>query len=199
MTHFFAGTAAALFSLRILLFVLLHVLPGGIHPVHETVSDYAASPAKRTRSLATAASWTASLAWLSLGAAILSSTSRSDTALGGWLLGLGVLLAVMPFVPTDRSGSATTTRGRIHLLFAIAWFTLAYATIAPLSRLITTPACAVAVLNTLDLIAAVSLTALVVTLLIRPLRRRFFGLSERLFIVVVTAAPLVAAWALALT
>lgn len=197
MAHFLAGTAVALFSLRLLLFVLLHALPGGIHPVHDTVSDYAASPAKQTRALASAASWTAALAWLALGAAVLSSTSRSDTALGRWLLGLGVLLAVMPLVPTDRSGTATTTRGRIHLLFAIAWFTIAYATIAPLSRLIASPAGAVAVLNTLDLTAAVSLTALVFTLLIRPLRRRFFGLSERLFIVAVTMAPLVAAGALA--
>ncbi|MEZ2371426.1 DUF998 domain-containing protein [Arthrobacter sp. RCC_34] len=199
MTHFLAGTAVALFSLRLLLFVLLHVLPGGIHPVHDTVSDYAASPAKRTRAVASAASWTASLAWLSLGFAVMSSTSRSDTTLGGWLLGLGVLLAVMPFVPTDRSGTTTTTRGRIHLLFAIAWFTLAYATITPLSRLIAGPAGAVAVVNALDLIAAISLTALVLALLIRPLRRRFFGLSERLFIVVVTAAPLVAAAVLAST
>lgn len=196
MTHFLASMAGALFALRLLLFLVLHLLPGGIHPVFDPVSDYAASPAKRTRLLASAASWTAALAWLVLGAAVLSRTPRSDMVLGCWLLGLGALLAVMPFVPTDRTGTTMTTRGRIHLLFAIAWFAIAYATIAPLSRLVANPAGAVGVLNALDLIAAVSLTALVLTLLIRPLRRRFFGLSERVFVVAVTVAPLVAAWAL---
>ncbi|MGO4453833.1 DUF998 domain-containing protein [Arthrobacter sp. RAF14] len=197
MTHFFAGIAVALFSLRLLLFLLLHVLPGGIHPIHDTVSDYAASSERRTRLLAATASWTAAAAWLALGAGVLSSTGRPDLALAGWLLGVGTLLAVMPFVPTDRSGSTTTRRGRMHLLLAIAWFTIAYSTIGPLGRLIAGSPVAADLLRHLDTIAAASLAALIVALLARPLRRRFFGLSERVFIVTVTLAPLVAAAALA--
>ncbi|WFR85505.1 DUF998 domain-containing protein [Arthrobacter sp. Y-9] len=197
MTHFLATAATVLFALRLLLFLLLHVSPGGIHPVRDTVSDYAASPARSTRLLAGLASWAAAAAWLSLGAAVLSGAGRADLALGGWLLGLGVLLAVMPFVPTDRSGTSVTTRGRIHLLLAIAWFTLAYSTIGPLGRLIGGPPGAVAALDVLNTFAAISLVALVIALLIRPLRRRLFGLCERLFILAVTVAPLVAAWALA--
>ncbi|MDQ0708720.1 hypothetical protein QFZ52_001372 [Arthrobacter woluwensis] len=197
MTHFLAAAATILFALRLLLFLLLHVLPGGIHPVHDTVSDYAASSVRRTRLLAGLASCTAAAAWLSLGAAVLSGAGRADPALGGWLLALGVLLAVMPFVPTDRSGTAITARGRIHLLLAITWFTLAYSTIGPLSRLIAGPPGAVAALGLLNTIAAISLAALVIALLVRPLRRRFFGLCERLFILAVTVAPLVGAWALA--
>ena len=197
MTHFFASMAVTLFSLRLLLFLLLHVLPGGIHPIHNTVSDYAASSERRTRLLAATASWTAAAAWLALGATVLSSTGRPDLALAGWLLGLGALLAVMPFVPTDRSGSTTTGRGRLHLLLAMAWFTIAYSTIGPLGRFLAGPAFAVELLGILNTIAGISLAALVFALLVRPLRRRFFGLSERVFIVTVTLAPLVGAAALA--
>lgn len=183
---------AVLFLVRLLLLVSLHFVPGGVDPVREPFSDYAVAEEKRTRVLATAASWSAALAWISLGLTVLLNTVTGDAGrgVGFWLLILGVLLAVMPLVPTDRSGSQTTLRGRVHLLFAIAWFTLAYATIGPLGRLLSTSSHQL--MGVLDTVAAIALAALVISLVVRPLRRRTFGIAERAFILVVTVAPLVA-------
>ncbi|WP_353113902.1 DUF998 domain-containing protein [Microbacterium sp.] len=189
--------AAALFALRLVLFLALHLMPGGIHPVRDTVSDYAASDSRRTRTLAATASWAAAAAWLVLGAGVLLDTGLGDgrVAVGIWLLVLGVVLAAMPFVPTDRTGTPATLRGRVHLLFAIAWFAIAYGTIGPLGRLLDGPAASV--LGVLDVVAAVALGALVISLVLPRLRTRTFGVSERAFILVVTVAPLIAGVALA--
>ncbi|MFJ3959155.1 DUF998 domain-containing protein [Arthrobacter sp. NPDC090010] len=195
MSQLFAVVAAALFTLRLVLFLTLHLIPGGIHPARDTVSDYAASNSPLTRRLASIASWSAAGAWLALGAGVLTHSAQKDPALGGWLLLLGVLLSVMPFAPTDRTGTTTTARGRLHLLLAIAWFTLAYATIGPLSRLVAGAAPTQA-LDPLNTLAGIALAALVASLILPALRRRTFGISERIFILVVTIAPLLAAVAL---
>jgi len=47
-------------------------------------------------------------------------------------------------------------------------------------------------MGTLDTVAAIALAALVISLVVRPLRRRTFGIAERAFILVVTVAPLIA-------
>jgi len=191
--------ASALFSCRLLLLFLLHLLPGGVDPMRDPVSDYAVVGARGTRFLATAASWAAAAAWICLGSAVLLHTGPSGTGhgVGAWLLVLGLLLAMMPLVPTDRTGSPATLRGRVHLLFAIAWFTLAYSTIGPLGRLLGNPPSQV--LGLLDIAAGLALAALVVSLVVRPLRSRTFGISERAFILVVTLAPLIASAKLAIS
>ncbi|UGS27209.1 DUF998 domain-containing protein [Microbacterium resistens] len=196
MAHPLLLLATGLFVIRLVLFAMLHLLPGGVHPLRETVSDYAASPSARTRTIAAAASWTAATAWAALGAGVLSDAALGANRLGvgAWLIVLGLVVAAMPFVPTDRSGQPATIRGRIHLLLAIGWFTLAYSTIGPLGRLLSgTPAFVVGVL---DPVAAVSLAALVISMVFPALRARTFGASERVFILVVTFAPLIAAAAL---
>lgn len=184
--------AATLFSARLLLLFLLHLLPGGVDLVRDPVSDYAVAESKRTRTLATLASWAAALAWISLGVALLLRAGLGDAeqGIGFWLLVLGMLLAVIPLVPTDRTGSKTTLRGRVHLLFAIAWFTLAYSTIGPLGRFVGGPLGQM--LGVLDVVAGVALAALVISLVLPPLRSRTFGIAERVFILVVTLAPLMA-------
>lgn len=193
-----AAAAAVLFSIRMVLLVLLHAVPGGVHPVRDAVSDYAASRERRTRRLAAAASWTLAGAWVALGAAVLSGAPRAaeDPAAGAWMLVLGALLALMPFVPTDLPGDRPTVRGRVHLVMAIAWFTIAYSVIGPMSRMLG-PTPLADVVGVLGPIAAVCLAALVVSLIVPPLRTRTFGISERLFILVVTLAPLLCAIALA--
>ncbi|MGP9528760.1 DUF998 domain-containing protein [Glutamicibacter sp. AOP5-A2-18] len=184
--------AAVLFSARLCLLFLLHFLPGGVHPVRDPVSDYAVGEARRTRFIAAIASWAAAAAWMALGSAVLlrSAPGHAAQGLGAWLLVLGLLLAVMPLVPTDRAGSPATLRGRVHLLFAIAWFTLAYTTIEPLGQLVGDPQDHV--LGLLDYAAGIALAALVVSLVLPPLRRCTFGIAERAFILVVTLAPLIA-------
>lgn len=184
--------SSVLFFARLLLLCLLHLLPGGVNPVRDPVSDYAVAEEKRTRVLATITSWAAAAAWICLGSALLLHPVTSDVqrGVGIWILILGILLATIPLVPTDRSGSQTTLRGRVHLLFAIAWFTLAYSTIAPLGRLLDEQPSHV--LGMLHTVAGLALVALIVSLVVRPLRRRTFGIAERAFILAVTLAPLIA-------
>jgi len=186
------ASAATLFSARLLLLFFLHLLPGGVDPVRDPVSDYAVADEKRTRVLATLASWTAATAWICLGLALLlySAHGAAEQGVGFWLLVLGLLLAVMPLVPTDRNGSKTTLRGRVHLLLAVAWFTLGYSTIGPMGRFAGDSAGQM--LGVLDVVAGVSLAALVISLVLPPLRSRSFGIAERVFILVVTLAPLMA-------
>ena len=198
-----ALVAALLLALRLVLFLALHVRPGGIDPVRHTVSDYAASTVPATRRLAAVASWSAAGGWLLLGAAVLTLPGGGHTGLGTWLLVLGAVLALMPAVPTDGPGEPTTARGRLHLLLAIAWFTIAYSTMGPSARLLAevtgSPAPAVLpVLAVLHTVGAVALVCLVVSLVVTPLRTRSFGLSERVFLLAVTLAPLIVATGLAL-
>lgn len=200
MAQVLAIVASVLFILRVLALVALHVRPGGIHPVRHAVSDYAASSAPGTRRLAAVASWLAAAAWAILGIVVLTYPSASEhTGLGVWLLVLAVVLAVMPRVPTDAPGEPVTSRGRLHLVLAVAWFAIAYSTIGPLTRLLAevTGAPAPGVLPVLHVIAAIALVSLVVSLLVRALRERSFGLSERVFILAVTLAPLIVSTCLA--
>lgn len=209
MSHLLALVAVALFAVRLLLFALLHVRPGGIDPVRDTVSDYAASREPATRRIAGLASWTASAAWAALGTATLAVPGPTGTGVGLWLLVLAGVLAAMPMVPTDGPGAPLTLRGRAHLLLAVAWFTIAYSSIGPLGDLLVGDPSRPAPLGHRGLavpwlydgvhaLAAIALAALVISLVVRGLRRRTFGLAERAFILLVTVAPLLAATGLAM-
>lgn len=200
MAQVLAIVASVLFVLRLLALVALHVRPGGVHPVRHAVSDYAASSAPSTRRLAAVASWLAAAAWAVLGVTVLTlPAATSHTGLGVWLLVLAVVLAVMPRVPTDAPGEPVTSRGRLHLVLAVAWFAIAYSTIGPLTRALAevTGAPAPGTLPVLHVIAAIALVSLIVSLLVRALRERTFGLSERVFILAVTLAPLIVSTCLA--
>ncbi|GAA1723675.1 DUF998 domain-containing protein [Brachybacterium phenoliresistens] len=193
-----AAGAAALFAIRLVLFAALHLVPGGVHPVRHAVSDYAASPQPRTRRLATAASWSMAGAWVVLGAAVLADSAGAGgvAPAGLWMLVLGAVLALMPLVPTDLPDAPTTLRGRVHLLMAIAWFTISYSEIGPMRRMLGGSALGGAV-SALGAIAAVGLAALIISRLVPALRTRTFGISERVFILAVTLAPLLLAIGLA--
>jgi Na+/H+-dicarboxylate symporter len=80
------------------------------------------------------------------------------------------------------------------MLFAIGWFAISYATIRPLARLFD-GVCSLgfgSTLHVLDVLAAIALGCLIVSLVVRPLRTRTFRVSERIFILTVTLAPLIA-------
>ena len=196
MSHALYLAAAALFVCRLALFLAVHLFPGGIHPVEDTVSDYAASANALTRALSRLSAWAAALAWAALGFGLLTDggPSAPRTTVGIWFLALALVLAIMPWVPTDGPSAAKTLRGRVHLLLAVAWFTISYSTIAPLARLLEAQEMhgVGTGLQILHVIAAISLAALVLSLLVRPLRSRSFGVSERVFILAVTIAPLLA-------
>lgn len=201
MSAALSALAAVLFAARLGLFATLHLRPGGIHPVRDTVSDYAASTVPATRRLAALSSWCAAAAWAALGAAVLAASvpGAASTGLGVALLGLALVLTVLPAVPTDGPGQEPTVRGRLHLLLAIAWFTLAYSSIGPeqdlLHRLGTGDT---VLLDVLHPVGAIALAALVISMVVPPLRTRAFGLSERAFLLAVTLAPLLVATHLAL-
>lgn len=180
-------------ALRLCLFGALHVVPSGYNPIRHAVSDYAVGP---TRRLSTAMTWTTVLTWLSLAAAVLVALPawnyRTTAAL--MLVALGVIFAVLPFVPTDLEGTRRTPRGLLHYALAIAWFAIAYSLTGDVSRY--EAAQWGGVLGgagvTLHWAALISLIALIGALVI-PSLRRFFGLAERVFIIAISVFFLVLA------
>ncbi|MFF5173126.1 DUF998 domain-containing protein [Micromonospora sp. NPDC000089] len=120
-----AGTAAratglAATGLSLLLFAVLHVAVHGVHPVRDTLSDYALTPG----------GWLFDLAVLTLaaGSALLLAPfagpagwppgrSRAvRAAFAAWCLGLALLV----MFPRDPVGAATTAGGDIHRWAAVA-------------------------------------------------------------------------------
>ena len=97
--------------------------------------------------------------------------------------------------PTDLEGAPRTTAGRLHMLCAVAWFTLLYVAIDNATPLLTArwAGTGAEVLGALRWASAVGLAALVACLVIKPLRA-WFGLAERVFLI---AAPLWCLWAAA--
>ncbi|GAA1703539.1 DUF998 domain-containing protein [Kribbella yunnanensis] len=175
MSTALAAVAATLFLIRLGLFVALHLVRSDYNPIEHAVSDYAVGP---TRRLATTATWVWAAAWATLAAAVDHGTI--------WLLLLAAIFAVLPFLPTDLEGARRTVVGRVHYIAAIAWFAISFTLTSTFTAQYN-----LVVLTALRWIALVSLAALVVALLVRPLRRRFFGLSERIFIVAINLFYLV--------
>ncbi|TDD63394.1 DUF998 domain-containing protein [Kribbella antibiotica] len=174
-----AVAAAALLLIRLGLFVALHVVRSDYNPIEHAVSDYAVGP---TRRLSTIAAWVWGAAWVALAFAVDSASARV------WLLVLAVIFVALPFIPTDLEGTRQTVIGRVHYVAAVAWFAISFSLMSTF-----TDRYDVAVLTVLRWIALVSLAALVIALVVRPLRRRFFGLSERAFIVAVNLFYLIVA------
>jgi hypothetical protein len=182
MTTALAVVAAALFLVRLGLFVALHLVRSDYNPIEHAVSDYAVGP---TRRLSTASTWITAVAWAALAGAVDDGSTRL------WLLILAAIFLALPFIPTDLEGARRTAIGRIHYLAAIAWFAISYSLTGTFVRQYD-----VAVLTVLHWIALVSLIALVVAVVVRPLRRRFFGISERIFLVSINLFYLAVAIAL---
>ena len=103
------------------------------------------------------------------------------------MLALAVVFALLPLLPTDVEGSAPTLVGRLHMLAAIAWFTIAYSCMGGFIRFFapSAPGGLMALLVAVSWVAAVGLVALVPALVVRPLRRVAFGISERVFLLAV--------------
>ncbi|WP_405056748.1 DUF998 domain-containing protein [Kribbella sp. NBC_01505] len=176
MSTALAVVAAILFLVRLGLFVALHVMRSDYNPIEHAVSDYAVGP---TRRLSTISTWVTAAAWAALAGAVDGSATI-------WLLVLAAIFVVLPFLPTDIEGQQQTAIGRIHYVAAIAWFAISFSLTSHF-----TDEFDLTVLVVLRWIALVSLAALVIALLVRPLRRRFFGISERVFLVAINLFYLV--------
>jgi hypothetical protein len=109
-------------------------------------------------------------------------------SVGVWLAILAVIFVALPFVPTDLEGARRTAIGRIHYLVAIAWFAISYPLTGTFHDQVHS-----ATLNVLRWVAMISLAALVIALVVRPLRRKFFAISERVFILAINLFYLIAA------
>lgn len=190
--------SAVLWSARMVLFIALHVVRSDYSPVAHAVSDYAVGS---TRRLATAMTWITAAAWAALAAAVLLGLPDWADRVG-ITIALAVLTALfllLPFVPTTLEGEKQTVVGRVHMLVAIAWFAISYACMGNFVRLFerTGPEPLSTALAAVMWIALVGLVALIVSLVVPGLRRRTFGISERVFIVCVTLFYLLTGVALA--
>lgn len=198
MTIFFI-IAAALLVVRLGLFVALHLVRSDYNIVSHAVSDYAVG---RTRRLSTAMTWVTALSWAALAIAVAVALPHWSDAPGVivCLVILAVIFAILPFIPTTLEGQALTPIGVVHYLAAIAWFAISYAIMGNFVRLIHNDGMGAlaSVLDVVQWIALVSLIALVAALVIKPLRSRLFGISERIFILAVNVFYLVTAVGLAI-
>ncbi|MCX5562927.1 DUF998 domain-containing protein [Streptomyces sp. NBC_00038] len=165
------------------IFVALHVLPTGYHPIRHAVSDYAVG---QYGSL-----FRVGLLVSSLGVLFLAIGLTLDPGAPPLAVSQLVFLYLVPatrlgmaLFRTDLEGEKLTRTGRLHYLFAIAAFAFTYAAISGMTPRLTSVSpwqSADGLLSALRWIALVSLVLLIVTLL--PRLRTIFGLFERAFLV----------------
>lgn len=171
-------TAALLYFAQLALFLALNIR-GSYSLVGHAVSDYGVGP---SRPLFTIYGVIGIIAAIALGAAVLMD-GRFPARGGVYLLVMAALrLGVLAF-PTDLEGQRLTKTGRLHYLFAIASFALAYMAIDVLNPvgLPLVANWASPMLAGLYWIVAASLAGVVICLV--PALRRIFGLVERAFLV----------------
>ncbi|MGJ7561707.1 DUF998 domain-containing protein [Brevibacterium casei] len=183
----FALLALVLGLARLGVFVALHLVPSDYSIVSHAVSDYAVGPTRRLSSVMT---WLTAGFWALLAGAVITGVPDWSDATGMTiaLLVLAGIFVALPFAPTDLEGEKTTLVGRLHYLFAIAWFALSYACMGNFTRLFTAegPAWLASTLAVIGWIAAISLAVSVLVLVVSRLRPKVFGISERIFILSVS-------------
>lgn len=181
MTVVVAAIAFLLGIARLAMFVALHLVASDYNPIEHAVSDYSVG---KTRTLSSVMTWTSAAMWafLAIAVGIGFPDWRDRTGIVICLSALALVFIVMPLLPTDLEGEPSTTIGKLHLLAAICWFALSYACMGNFVRLMHGGVIGT-LLSILSWIALVGLTALVTALIIRPLRSRVFGISERVFLV----------------
>jgi hypothetical protein len=187
-----AIVAAGLFLVRLALFVALHLVRSDYNMREHAVSDYAVGS---TRRLSTASTWVTAAAWAALAGAVRSGPAdwSGRGSVSVWLAVLALVFVALPFLPTDLEGAQRTTVGRLHYVAAIAWFAISFSLTGDFTEYFQRNG----LLEVLRWVALGWLAALVIALVVQPLRRRFFAISERIFILAINLFYLVAAIALA--
>ena len=172
-----ASVSLAAYAIALCLLGAAHATDGR-EPLKRAVSDYANGPASR---LFVAYGLSGILGATALAAALWPIVQ-------GWLPKLLAALAVLRLGvliwPTDRGGVAQSRAGRLHLLFAVVTFALAYQVVSTgttFARQHSTPAWN-SYWRFMALLVPAALTAVVVTLIV-PSLRRVFGLAERVFLI----------------
>lgn len=190
----FAGICLAASVARLGMLIALHVVPNERNPIRDAVSDYAVGI---TRRLAAAMSWTGVLVWGSMAVAVWTVVPGWDdrTTVTVLLAVLAALFLALPFAPTDLPGERRTVRGIAHYMLAVAWFALSYNLTGNFARLAQErwDHWLGAVLGGLHWVALVALVGVIAGLLV-PVVRPYFGLVERVFIVVIGVFYLLVAY-----
>ncbi|TDW86412.1 DUF998 domain-containing protein [Kribbella sp. VKM Ac-2566] len=164
------------------IFVALHLLPTGYHPVRHAVSDYGVGRYARLFRWALLLSSAGILA-LAAGLGFEPGTPTVTVLQLVFLFLIPVTRVGMLKFPTDLEGQRLTNSGRLHYAFAVAAFALTYAAIAGLTPELEPVGAWEPVggfLSVLRMIALVSLVLLVIALV--PRLRKVFGLFERGFL-----------------
>lgn len=176
-----AGVAIACYGLALVLLIVLHGVERQRDPVRTAVSDYGTGKAARLFKLYGAAGIIGAAA---LCRAMLDYPGAQFPREAAYCLGaLAVLrLGVLAF-KADEGSFGRTREGIVHLVFAVASFTLAYEAVSfgGQTALSITTGPLHAVLAALGWVVPVSLAFVVATML--PGLRAFFGLAERAFLV----------------
>lgn len=177
--------AAACFAIATVALLRLHLLPTGMGPVADAVSDYGTTSFHRYYRVMAVA--------LGVGALLLAVGLARDTNAGSlyWLWVYGVSRIAIAGFMIDRDPPPLTREGRIHLLLAAAAFTsIAFA--ASDVRWSGSP-------GALGPLGYAVVATAIGTLLTRviPLLRGIFGVVERLLYVAFVAWLLTAAISLA--
>lgn len=187
MNTVLALVALAIGLSRIGLFVAVHVINREYNIIEHAVSDYAVGSTKTLSSITT---WLTAALWPVVGVLAwraFPTWPDLDDVLVCLILLTGIFVA-LPFLPTDVEGQPVTIRGRLHLVAAVAWFALAYRCMNLFAPLLSSAAPGVLayIANGLSKVATASLAVLIVALVVRPLRRWLFGISERVFLLSVS-------------
>ncbi|TDW93530.1 uncharacterized protein DUF998 [Kribbella pratensis] len=164
------------------IFVALHLLPTGYHPVRHAVSDYGVGRYARLFRWALVLSSAGILA-LAAGLGFEPGTPTVTVLQLVFLFLIPVTRVGMLKFPTDLEGQRLTNSGRLHYAFAVAAFALTYSAIAGLTPELEPVGAWEPVggfLSVLRMIALVSLVLLVIALV--PRLRKVFGLFERGFL-----------------
>lgn len=169
---------ALAYAVDLLLLARLHWRYRQFDVLRNTVSDYGVGPSARAFALYGALGSAAALA---LAGAVWLTPGLPRT-LAWTLVAMVVARIGVSAVPTDPTGTPATMRGRVHLLFAIATFALAYQVIADATPWLQHTGMAGTVLSALRWLVAGALAGVVVTLVVRPWRKLFGGI-ERVFLV----------------
>jgi hypothetical protein len=113
----FATLAIACFAAATAVLVGLHVLPSGLDPIRDAVSDYGTTPYHR--------GYRAMVVLLGAGAILLAIALAEETDAHDvfWLWIYGASRVAIAGFMTDRDPPPFTTEGRIHWLLAAAAFT----------------------------------------------------------------------------
>lgn len=170
-------------SIYLAVFVALHVLPTGYRPVDHAVSDYGVG---RYAGLFHAGLYASSFGALALAFGLLRGVGTPPLAAQDllYLLLIPVARTGMTLAPTTVEGERIDRTGVLHYVFAVAAFTLTYLVISGTTSMLrasspnswsSTP------LGWIGWLTGPALALVVITML-GPLRR-FFGITERLFLV----------------